>query len=73
MASSMAFTATSVTVDTKVELMVSSRVVAPVSVILGATGPAFSFTKYCSWGWVNFPVVIVSRSEVNCAGITKAA
>ena len=43
-ASSMAPTATSVTVDTKVEFTVSSKVVAPVSVILGETGPAFSFT-----------------------------
>ncbi len=43
-ASSMAFTTTSLTVDTKVELMVSSSVEAPVSVIFGETGPAFSFT-----------------------------
>ena len=42
--SSMVLTTTSLTVATKVELMVSSKVVAPVSVILGATGPDFSFT-----------------------------
>ena len=42
--SSMVLTTTSLTVATKVELMVSSSVVAPVSVILGATGPDFSFT-----------------------------
>ncbi len=35
---------TSLTVDTKAALIVSSSVVAPVSVIFGATGPAFSFT-----------------------------
>ena len=41
---SMASAATSLTVETNVELMVSSSVLAPVSVIFGATGPAFSFT-----------------------------
>jgi len=43
-ARSTAPTATSLTVETKVELIVSSRVLAPVSVIFGATGPVFSFT-----------------------------
>ena len=41
---SIASAATSLTVETNVELMVSSRVLAPVSVIFGATGPVFSFT-----------------------------
>ena len=41
---SMAPAATSLTVETNVEFMVSSSVLAPVSVIFGATGPTFSFT-----------------------------
>ena len=40
----MACAATLLTVVTKVEFMVSSSVLAPVSVILGDTGPSFSFT-----------------------------
>ena len=70
---SMASAATSLTVETNVELMVSSSVLAPVSVIFGATGPAFSFTKYSSLGCVKSPVVSESSCEVKSAGITNAA
>ena len=61
---SMASAATSLTVDTNAELMVSSRVVAPVSVIFGATGPVFSLTWYSISGCTKSPVVRDSRRSV---------
>lgn len=47
-ASSTASTAACVTVPTNVEFIVCSIAEAPMSVILGDTGPSFSLTKYCS-------------------------
>lgn len=70
---SMASAATSLTVDTNAELMVSSRVDAPVSVILGATGPVFSLTWYSILGCTKSPVVRDSRRSVKSGGMTNAA
>ena len=70
---SIASAATSLTVETNVELMVSSRVLAPVSVIFGATGPVFSFTKYSISGFENSPVVRESKCSVKSSGMTNTA